>query len=236
VHGAGGNFEDPPYRVVPDPHRLGFPFAELDGDGNAVVTKLPGTGGAVDARTTKTQLYYEIHDPARYLTPDVTADFSAVTVEEIGPDRVRVAGARGTARPDTLKVLVGVDFGWRGVGEFSYAGPGCVERARRGIEILRHRLEAWTPDIDDLRIDLQGIDSLLGDRLEGGYPAEVRLRLALRSRSIECVKAAVYEVEYLYFGPAGGGGAVTTVAPALAVTPAYVPRDRVPLTTTVVTS
>jgi hypothetical protein len=129
-----------------------------------------------------------------------------------------------------------VDCGWRGVGEFSYGGPGCVERARRAIEILRARLDGWAPDIDDLRIDLQGVDSLFGDRLTGGYPAEVRLRLAVRSASLECVRAAVYEVEYLYFGPAGGGGAVTGVVPALAVTPAYVPRDRVPLTTALVTS
>ena len=81
VHSTGGNFEDPPYRVVPDPHRLGFPLAEVSED-SAVITKLDGTGGAVDERTMKTQLYYEIHDPRTYLTPDVTADFSGVRVED----------------------------------------------------------------------------------------------------------------------------------------------------------
>jgi Acyclic terpene utilisation family protein AtuA len=234
VHSTGGNFEDPPYRLVPDPHRLGFPFADVDGDG-AVIGKLPGTGGAVDARTAKTQIYYEIHDPARYLTPDVTADFSGVTIEETGPDRVRVAGARGRARPGTLKVLVGVDLGWKGVGEISYGGPGCIERARRAEEIVRRRLAPFTPDIDDFRVDLQGCDSLFGDRLRGGYPTEVRLRIAVRSTTLECVQAAVDEAEYLYFGPAGGGGVTTSVVPALAVTPAFVARDKVPLTTSVVT-
>jgi hypothetical protein len=236
VHSTGGNFEDPPWRVVPDPHRLGFPFAAVDADGSAVVTKLPGTGGTVDLRTAKTQIYYEIGDPAAYLTPDVTADFSAVGLEDLGDDRVRVSGARGRARPDTLKVLVGVDMGWKGVGEISYGGPGCVERARRAEEIVRRRLEAWAPDIEDLRIDLQGVDSLFGDRMPGGYPAEVRLRLAVRSFSAQCVRAAVYEAEYLYFGPSGGGGVVTSVVPALAVTPAYLPRDLVRLETSVVAS
>ena len=176
VHATGGQFEDPPFRVVKDPHRLAFPYAEVS-DSGAVVTKLDGTGGAVDERTIKTQLYYEIHDPARYLTPDVTADFSDVVIEEVGPDRVRAGGARGAARPDDLKVLVGVDQGWRVVGEVSYGGPGCIERARRAEEIVRTRLGSFLHEIDDLRIDLQGVDSLFGDQMPGGYPAEVRLRL-----------------------------------------------------------
>ncbi|MET0740945.1 MAG: acyclic terpene utilization AtuA family protein [Candidatus Nanopelagicales bacterium] len=235
VHSTGGNFEDPPYRVVPNPHDLGFPLAEVTEEG-AVVTKLDGTGGAVDERTAKTQIYYEIHDPARYLTPDVTADFSRVRIEEVGVDRVRLSGARGTERPADLKVLVGVDQGWKAVAEISYGGPGCVARARRAEEIVRSRLEPYAADLDELRIDLQGVDSLFGDRMSGGEPAEVRLRLATRTMSREAAEAAVYEVEYLYFGPAGGGGVVTSVLPALGVTPAYLPRDQVPTHTSVVTS
>lgn len=221
VHSTGGNFEDPPYRVVPDPHNLGFPLAEVE-DGSVVVTKLPGTGGAVDERTMKTQLYYEIHDPAAYLTPDVTADFSTVRIEDL-------SGARGRPSPTHLKVLVGVDQGWKAVGEMSYGGPGCVERARRAEAIVGRRLDRYAGEIDDVRFDLQGVDSLFGDRLRGGYPTEVRLRMSLRSTGLEVARAAAHEMELLYFGPAGGGGAVGSVTPALGVTPAYVPRERVPL-------
>lgn len=235
VHSTGGNFEDPPFRVVPDPHNLGFPLADVE-DGSAVVTKLPGTGGAVDERTMKTQLYYEIHDPTTYLTPDVTADFSRIVVEDLGGDRVRLSGAAGRERPSHLKVLVGVDQGWRAVGEMSYGGPGCVERARRAEEIVRTRLTAYGDDLEEVRVDLQGMDSLFGDALPGGYPAEVRLRLAVRSTSQEAAQAAVHEVELLYFGPAGGGGATGSVVPALGVTPAYVPRELVRLQTEVVES
>ncbi|ANZ27817.1 unknown function protein DUF1446 [Rhodococcus aetherivorans] len=235
VHSTGGNFEDPPYRVVPDPHNLSFPLAEIDDD-ELIVTKLDGTGGAVDLRTTRTQLYYEIHDPARYLTPDVTADFSDVRIEQAGPDRVRLSGARGSARPDTLKVLVGVDLGYKAVAEISYGGPGCVDRARRAEEIVRRRLEPIRAQIDELRIELHGVDTLFGDRIAGGEPAEVRLRLAARALDPDVAKAAAYEVEYLYFGPAGGGGVVTSVVPAVVVTPALLPRSEVPLSVEVTTA
>jgi hypothetical protein len=233
VHSTGGNFEDPPYRVVPDPHDLGFPLAEVE-DGSAVITKLRGTGGAVDERTMKTQLYYEIHDPTAYLTPDVTADFSDIRIEDLGGDRVRLSGARGREWPSHLKVLVGVDQGYRATGEMSYGGPGCVERARRAEEIVRRRLERWAGDIDDLRVDLQGMTSLFGDRLAGPAPTEVRLRVAARTHTEEAARAVAHEVELLYFGPAGGGGNTWSVVPALGVTPAYVPRELVKLETEVI--
>ena len=72
--------------------------------------------------------------------------------------------------------------------------------------------------------------------MSGGDPAEVRLRLAARTMSLEAAQAAAYEVEYLYFGPAGGGGVVTSVLPALGVTPGYLSRDLVPTETSLVVS
>jgi len=235
VHSTGGNFEDPPYRVVPDPHNLGFPLAEMTEDG-VIITKLEGTGGAVNLQTTKTQLAYEIEDPSRYLTPDVTADFSYITVTEVGPDRVLVEGASGRARPDTLKVLVGIDLGWKAVGEISYAGPGCLERARRGEEIVRRRLEPLSRDIQEIRYDLVGMTSLTGGVMNGGYPPEVRLRVAARCSSRQVADAVSYEVEYLYFGPAGAGGATGSVVPAIGVTRALIPRSSVSLETEVLVS
>jgi hypothetical protein len=235
VHSTGGNFEDPPYRVVPDAHNLGYPLAEVTED-EIIITKLEGTGGAVNLQTTKTQLAYEIHDPTRYLTPDVTADFSQITVTEVGPNRVRVEGATGRPRPDTLKVLVGIDLGWKAVGEISYAGPGCLERARRGEEIVRKRLEPLAGEIDEIRYDLVGLTSLAGGVMTGGYPPEIRLRVAARCRSRQVADAVSYEVEYLYFGPAGAGGATGSVVPAIGVTPAFVPRASVNLETEMLVS
>ena len=81
---TGGYFADPGFKDVADLARLGFPIGEVGEDGELVVTKVAGSGGAVTARTCKEQLLYEIHDPQRYLQPDVVADFSEVRVEEIG--------------------------------------------------------------------------------------------------------------------------------------------------------
>jgi hypothetical protein len=101
---------------------------------------------------------------------------------------------------------------------------------------VRRRLDRYADEIDDLRVDLQGLTSLFGDQLVAGPPSEVRLRVAVRSTNLEVARAAVHEVELLYFGPAGGGGATGSVVPALGVTPAFVPRELVPLTTEVLVS
>ena len=101
---TGGYFADPGYKDVPGLARLGFPIGEVSEDGSVVITKVAGSGGQVTPATCKEQILYEIHDPTRYFTPDVIADFATVTVEEIGPDRVRIQGASGSPRPETLKV------------------------------------------------------------------------------------------------------------------------------------
>ena len=93
---TGGYFADPGYKDIPDLARLGFPIGEVGEDGNLVITKVAGSGGAVTAQTCKEQLLYEVHDPRQYIQPDVVADFSQVKVEEIAPDRVRVSGGRGS--------------------------------------------------------------------------------------------------------------------------------------------
>ncbi len=108
---------------MPDLARLGFPLAEVDADGGAVLTKVEGSGGRITTATCKEQLLYELHRPDRYLTPDVTADFSGVGFRELGPDRIEVRGASGTARPEKLKVSVGYSDGFVGEGQILVCRP-----------------------------------------------------------------------------------------------------------------
>ncbi|MGZ0220779.1 MAG: acyclic terpene utilization AtuA family protein, partial [Acidimicrobiales bacterium] len=232
THATGGNYVDPPYRVL-DLVRLGFPMAHVSEDG-LIITKLEGTGGAVDLGTMKTQLAYEIHDPATYLTPDCTADFSQVEISEIGPDRVSVSGATGSRRPDTLKVLVGVDQGWKVVTEISYGGPGCVERAQLAAEVVATRLEPYADSIDEILYEMHGLNALFGSQLRGGPPTEVRLRIAARCDDRATADVVAFESQYLWQGPAGAGGISTQMAPAIGVTPALLPREDVKLVTEVI--
>lgn len=89
---TGGYFADPGRKDVAGLARLGFPIGEVTEDGTVVITKVLGSGGAVTEATCKEQLLYEVHDPAQYIQPDVVADFSKVTVTQLGPDRVEIRG------------------------------------------------------------------------------------------------------------------------------------------------
>ncbi|VVE51796.1 ABC transporter substrate-binding protein [Pandoraea communis] len=225
---TGGYFADPGYKDVPDLAKLGFPIGEVSADGSVVITKVPQAGGRVTQATCKEQLLYEIHDPRRYLQPDVVADFSEVRVAEEAPDRVRVTGGRGTPRTDTLKVSVGYVDGFIGEGQISYGGPGAVARARLAIEIVRERLALTGVQTGELRFDVIGVDSLYGKTLDSlnAEPHEVRVRVAGRTTSAEQAVRIGNEVETLYTnGPAGGGGATKSVREVLAVQSVLLPRE-----------
>ncbi len=226
---TGGYFADPGVKDVPHLERLGFPLAEITAGGGIVVTKVSGSGGLVNTATCTEQLLYEVHDPAAYVTPDVVADFSRVTMEADGVDRVRVSGAAGRPRPEMLKVSVGQHDGWIGEGQISYGGPGAVARARLAAEIVAGRLALVGAITADVRYDLIGVDALHGGVSRPvGEPYEVRLRVATRvSTEAEAWRVA-REVESLYTnGPAGGGGASATVKPVLAMRSTLLPRSAV---------
>lgn len=233
---TGGYFADPGIKDVPDVHALGYPIVRLDSDGGIEVGKAAGTGGCVDLRTVKEQLLYEVHDPAAYLTPDVVADIGAVTVEQLGPDRVAVRNIRGHARPEQLKANLFHEGGWIAEGEISYAGPNAAARARLAGDIVRKRM-AMLGHAVPVRLDLIGVLSVLAD--DGGawlaasqpnetHSQDVRLRAALAHEDKAVAEALMREVNALYCcGPAGGGGVRTALRPRLNAMSCLVPREAV---------
>jgi hypothetical protein len=226
---TGGYFADPGIKDVPRLARCGYPIAEVAADGSATITKLPDAGGMVTAATVKEQLLYEVHDPSRYLTPDVTADFSRARVEPAGSDRVRITGASGTARPDKLKVTVGFDGGFMGEAGVSYAGPNASARGRLAAEIVEERLREVHSLQGPIRIDLIGVNSLFATAGVGGGPSEdVRLHVAFRSRRREEVELMLWEVESLLCcGPAGGGGFRGAIVPSVVTRSVLIDRAAV---------
>jgi hypothetical protein len=227
---TGGFFADPGRKDIDGLARLGFPLAEVRAGGAARISKVAGSGGSVTTATCKEQLLYEVQDPTTYITPDVVADFSDVSVEAAGRDSVTVGGARGRRRPDELKVTLGYFDGYVGEGQISYAGHGAVDRARLALTIVGERFHLMGFCPDDLRMDLIGVNALHGPVLSDHRPDpyEVRVRVAGRARSMKDAVRIGNEVEALYTnGPAGGGGVSKSAREVLAAASTFVPRERV---------
>jgi hypothetical protein len=227
---TGGYYADPGRKDVPNLSELGFPIIEVDEAGEFIVTKVEGTGGIVTKDTCAEQMIYEIHDPEKYLTPDVVADFSKVSFENTAKDVVRATGASGHMKTDTLKVSIGYRDCFTGEGEISYGGPGCYERAVLAGQIVEDRLKIRQIPVDELRIEIIGVNSLYRnqERVPGQAPDEVRLRVAARTKKLSDAKKIGEEVETLYTnGPAGGGGATKSSAEIVSVASILISRDDV---------
>ncbi|CAN0500605.1 unnamed protein product [Ectocarpus sp. 12 AP-2014] len=224
---CGGYYADPGKKDVSGLENIGFPYGDVSADGDVEISKLPGTGGCITSATVTEQLLYEIHDPANYIQPDVIADFSNITVKQLGADRVRVCGATGRAKTNSLKVSVSYHDGFIGEGQISYAGPGAVARAQLAIDIVKKRLE--DAHFRDIRFDLIGLNALHGNKLSmGSEPYEVRVRVVAQSGHRKEADRIGNEVETLYTnGPAGGGGAWKSTRQAVSLTSALINEDLV---------
>jgi hypothetical protein len=186
--------------------QLGFPLAEVHADGSATIRLLDGAPGILTPETCTLQLFYEVHDPARYATPDTVLDFTGVRFEQTGHNRVRMSGARSHGPPPTLKVAGFVELpGWIADCEIGFAGTGALERARRSAETLRLRLRNWASD--DIAVDLVGVDSILraGSAATLAPPAEVRVHVSARCADLEAAQIVEDEIYAMTLsGPAGG--------------------------------
>lgn len=223
---TGGYFADPGKQEIPDLWNLGFPFADVDEEGNGIISKVDGTGGMVNTATCTEQMLYEIYDPSEYITPDCIADFSNVVFEPVGKDKVSFKNATGHEPTNTYKVNVGYTNGFFGEGEISYGGSNCVDRAKLAIDIVKKRMEILDLELEDIRYDLIGVNSITpSQNSKTNSINEVRLRVAGRTQKREDAKKIGNEVETLYTnGPAGGGGAAKRVMDIISVASILIPK------------
>ena len=233
---TGGYFADPGKKEVPELWNLGFPFVEIESNGQGYISKLQDAGGMVTKATCTEQLLYEIHDPENYITPDCTADFSKVIFTPKSKDVVYFEGASSKPATETYKVSVGYENGFIGEGEMSYGGANCLKRALLARDVVEKRLSLLPISIKDLRLDLIGINSLLPNSEYSNEPNEVRLRVAGKTILKTEAQQIANEVETLYTnGPSGGGGATKKVSEIIAIASILVPKKDIPISITYTT-
>ena len=180
---SGGNFTD--WQLAGDIADIGYPFIDIDGDGMFTVSKPEGTGGVVNVGTVSEQMLYEIGDPQAYLLPDVACDFSRVTIEETGPNRVRVADAKGHGAPDSYKVCATYADGFRAGTMMSFVGLQAAEKARHFADAAFARARAVLrqhnlADFSETSVEVLGDDSQFGEATEHPTGREVVLKIAAK--------------------------------------------------------
>lgn len=222
---------------------VGYPIAEISDDGSLVITRPHGTDGIVSTAAVAEQLIYEIGDPAHYLTPDLDADFSRVTLTQEGPDRVRVAQAGGAAAPPRLKVSMAYTDGWMVSGTLTICGANAAETAGVAGRTLLERVARAGYKLARTNVEVLGAgDSMPGLRLPGfdGSGWETVLRVTAHDPRREALERLAREFAPLVTsGPPGVTGyAAARPEPrrVLAYWPTTIDRRHVPPQVTVRTA
>lgn len=182
---TGGNFTD--WEDVPNIANIGYPIASISEDGRFDVSKPKSTGGLVSVGTVAEQMLYEIDDPTSYMLPDVTCDFSQVTITQSGPDVVSVSPAKGRSAPVKYKACLTYHDGWKIVSLWMFVG----EKARaKGLaygnaaltRALRKLSENGLPRYTEASVTFFGDDSHYGKFVENKSSREVVMKLAAKHK------------------------------------------------------
>ncbi|CRM00075.1 MULTISPECIES: acyclic terpene utilization AtuA family protein [unclassified Pseudomonas] len=204
---TGGNFTD--WREVPDYEHIGFPIVEVSADGSFTVAKVDGSGGLISELSVAEQLLYEIGDPRAYLLPDVICDFSQVTLQQQGENRVHLRGAKGLPPTDQYKVSATYPDGFRCTASCLIAGIDAVAKAERVSQAIIHKTSqlfsqrGWAP-YTDVNIELLGSEATYGAHARRHDCREVVMKLAVRHPSKQALVLFAREIAQAATGMAPG--------------------------------
>jgi hypothetical protein len=221
------------WETIPNMADVGYPIIEAREDGTFVITKHEGTGGRITVASIKEQLVYEMGDPHEYITPDCTADFTTIQLEQEGKDRVRFSGIKGRPATDMYKVSVSYLAGWKAVGSLVYAWPDALKKAQSADRILRERLERLGLKFDQILTEFVGVNACHGP--SAGEPAadlaEVTFRIGVRAEDKKAVERFTREIAPLVLnGPptvTGFASGRPKTEEIIAYWPALIPKSEV---------
>jgi hypothetical protein len=234
---TGGLYTD--WWRVPGWENMGFPIAECHADGSFYLGKPPGTGGLIEPAVVAEQMLYEIADPARYLLPDVTCDFTGVTIEQAGENRVLLRGARGQAPTGTYKISATVADGYRLATTMTIVGNDAVRRADRVAQAILARGRTLLSalghaDFAETLVEVLGSERpSYGERALAQRAREVVLRIAVRHASAAALDVLAREIAPFGVSAAAGTTGLTGRPKAQPVFRLYSflwPKQRVPVT------
>jgi hypothetical protein len=220
------------WQEMDDLSNVGYPIAEMEETGGFVLTKPENSGGRVNTETVAEQLLYEIGDPAAYLTPDVTADFSSVRLTPAGRNRVRVDSARGGPATDSYKVSIAYRDGFTSSGAVLVAGPAAVAKAKHCGGIILDRLKLAGVEFAHSNIECLGAGAFApGIIASQSDPPEVMLKVSVHDPRKQSVERFTKEFAPLVTsGPPGITGYTTGRPPVrevFAYWPALIAKDAV---------
>jgi hypothetical protein len=222
--------------VAADWDDMGYPIAECAADGTFIVTKPLASGGRVSVATVAEQITYEVHDPGRYVLPDVVCDLTAVTLQDLGQERVRVMGARGLPPTPFYKASLTYADGYRCTATLMIVGPDAAEKARHVAAAILKRTrrmfaEEGLADYRAVSVEVLGTEAMYGAHARHGSTREVVLKIAVAHNEEPALELFAREIfpaaTSMAQGITGFAGGRPAVQPIVRLASCLVPKGRV---------
>jgi hypothetical protein len=222
--------------VAADWADMGYPIAECSADGTFILTKPQGTGGLVNAANVAEQIVYEVHDPARYVLPDVVCDFSRVRLEDLGNHRVRVSNARGLPPTSSYKASLTYPDGYRCTATLLIVGADAVQKAQQVAAAILARTRRmfserrWS-DFRATSVEILGSEAMYGPHARQLASREVILKIAVAHAEEPPLELFAREIfpsaTSMAQGITGFAGGRPAVQPIVRLASCLVPKERV---------
>ena len=217
---------------VEDLASIGYPILKIENSGKFMVLKDKSTGGLINKMTVTEQLLYEMGNPKKYLSPDVTVDFTSIDLTDNNNNTVSVNHVDGYAPTDTFKVAVNYISGYKSNGKLTVTAPYAIKKANKISEIILDRLKQKGIEFDDCRVDLIGYNACSSDVIElPENPNEVTISISVKDKSRDKIEKFSKELAPVITngppGVTGFSGGRPKIQEVISYWPTLIPKSMV---------